>query len=236
MAEDRDHGGLERRLEAWAEAGAIDLRPEVHRAVSATLKRDLRPVKPLPSIGVRAGQFLAGFGVCAAALMAMLGKAGFHMMPARQMAGMGILLRGGAVYFAFQLAGQMAPGGRLVASSVLGPLLLSAGVGASMATLFPWRMPQAFAREGWPCALLEVMIAAPAVALFWLVARRGVLFASAGLGAALTAISVSLGLMVDQAQCMFPEAPHLLAWHLGTAVSLVAVGALLGRAMEGRQP
>jgi len=60
------------------------------------------------------------------------------------------------------------------------------------------------------------------------------LFASAGLGAALTGLAVFLALIVDQAQCMFPQAPHLLVWHGGIAAGLIAAGALTGRAMERR--
>jgi len=72
--------------------------------------------------------------------------------------------------------------------------------------------------------------------MFWLMARRGALFASAGLGAALTGLAVLLALIVDQAQCMFPQAPHLLVWHGGMAAALIAGGALVGWAKERLRP
>ncbi len=225
---------LGRRLEAWAEAREIELRPEVEQELSGALKLSLGPVRPLPSNGVLVAQFLAVFVACAAALMAALGKAGFHLMTAAQMGGMAVLLVGGGIFVAVQLAGRMVPGSRVF--SPMGLVLLLAGVGAAMALLFPWRMPQAFASEGWPCAVLELAIAAPAVVVFWLMARRGVLFASAGLGAALTGLAVFLALMVDQAQCMFLLAPHLLVWHGGMAAVSIGAGAMIGKAMRPRLP
>jgi hypothetical protein len=79
------------------------------------------------------------------------------------------------------------------------------------------------------------MIAVPATVVFWLMARRGALFASAGLGATLTALAVFLALLVDQAQCMFPQAPHLLVWHGGMAAVLITAGGLIGNAMARKR-
>ncbi len=142
---------------------------------------------------------------------------------------MATLLIGGGVLFSFSLARQMVPGSRqaMPFSGVLGlsGVLLTAGI----ALLFPWRTSGAFVSEGWPCAALELMIAVPATVIFWLLARRGALFASAGLGAALTGLAVFLALTPLQFQCMFQQAPHLLVWHAGPAVLLIGLGALVGQ-------
>ena len=81
---------------------------------------------------------------------------------------------------------------------------------------------------------MELMIAVPATVIFWLLARRGALFASAGLGAVLTGLAVFLALTPLQFQCMFQQAPHLLVWHAGTAVVLIGLGALIGWVRSNR--
>lgn len=232
MRHDRADSEVERRLAAWSEAGAVAVRPELPRELSSELKKSLQAVKPLPSNRALVTQFLLVFGACATALMALLDKAGFHLMTASQMGWMAALFAGGGIYFSAQLVRRMVPGSQVLAP--LGLALLPAAVGAAMTLLFPWRLPQALA-EGWPCAVLELVIAAPAAAIFWAMAQRGMLFASAGLGAALTALAVFLALMVDQAQCMFPQAPHLLLWHGGMAAGLIAAGALTGTVLRRKR-
>jgi hypothetical protein len=75
----------------------------------------------------------------------------------------------------------------------------------------------------------ELMIAVPAAVIFGLLARRGALFVDAGLGAALSGLSVVFALAVLQFQCMFQRAPHLLVWHGVTAALLIGLGGLIGR-------
>lgn len=235
MAEDRGDNELEQKLRAWVSSAEIPLPAEVQQRVGSRLKASLKPVNPLPPNRVLALQFLLVFVSLAAALIAALEKAGFHLMTATQISAMGAVLAGGGIYCAAQLPRLMVPGSRVAAPWARGLALILAGAGAAMALLFPWKVPPAFAAEGWPCAVLEVAIALPATAVFFLMAQRGALFASAGLGATLPALAVFLALMADQAQCMFPQAPHLLVWHGGTAAILIATGAMVGRAMERRQ-
>ena len=235
MAEDRGDGELEQKLQEWVSSAEIPLPAEVQQRVGSRLKASLKPVNPLPPNRALASQFLLVFVSLAAALIAALEKAGFRLMTAGQIGAMGALLAGGGVYFAAQLPKRMVPGSRVAAPWARGLALRLAGGGAAMALLFPWKVPAAFAAEGWPCAVLEVAVARPATAVFFLMAQRGALFASAGLGATLPALAVFLALIADQAQCMFPQAPHLLVWHGGTAAILIATGAMVGRAMERRQ-
>jgi hypothetical protein len=219
---------LERRLEEWATSEQV--RPEVWGRIPGLLTASLAPVKPLPSQGRLAGFFLLIFAACATGLMAILDKSGFHMMTAAQMAGMAVLLACGGALFSIELAGRMVPGSRIVLPfSFMMPLSFAA-VAGGMALLFPWQGSRGFVAEGWPCAALELAITVPAVAIFWLVARRGALFRSAGLGAALTGLAVFVALTAAQFQCMFPRAAHMLVWHGGTAAILVAFGGLIGGA------
>jgi hypothetical protein len=77
----------------------------------------------------------------------------------------------------------MIPGSRL--DIPVWGLLTLGGVAAfvGLGTLFPWQTSGNFVSEGWPCAVMELTIVIPATAIFWVLARRGALFASAGLAA-----------------------------------------------------
>jgi hypothetical protein len=220
---------LERQLETWgASQSDRELSPEIRRKVQGILTSSLTPVKPLPSQRTLFFEFLAVFTACAAGLIAIVDKTGFHLMTTAQLASMAAILAGGGILFSLIIAWQMVPGSRR--RFPLSPALALSGFGVfgGIMLLFPWRTSGAFVPEGWPCAAMELMIAVPAAVVFWLLARRGALFASAGLGAALTGSAAFLALAPLQTQCMFQQAPHLLVWHAGTAVILIGVGALAG--------
>ncbi|HEY7336547.1 MAG TPA: NrsF family protein [Bryobacteraceae bacterium] len=223
---DNSRDDLERLLETWAAKPETQLRPDMERKLESGLGAQLLPVRPLPSQGGLALIFLAIFAACAAGLIAVLDKAGFHLMSGAQIAWMTAILTGGGILFSLALARRMAPGSRPLFPGWL--ILSSFGAAAGFALLFPWRASHDFISEGWPCAAMELAIAVPAIAVFWLVARRGALFASAGLGAVLTGLAAFLALAPLQFQCMFQQAPHLLVWHAGTAAVLIGLGAIAG--------
>ena len=235
MPDNLNDNGLERRLEDWASVSPDpQLRPEVRRNVQAMLASSLTPVKPLPSEGTLVLAFLAIFTLCGVGLIATLNKAGFHLMTGIQMALMAAVLAGGGILFSFVLTWRMVPGSRWGLPFWL-VLTLSAVIPiAAIALLFPWRISGAFVPEGWPCGALELTIAIPSAVVYWLLARRGTLFASPGLGATLTGVAVFLALIPVQFQCMFQQAPHLLIWHGGSAVLLIALGALIGELVRHR--
>jgi hypothetical protein len=172
--------------------------------------------------------FLCVFVAAAGLLIAIVNKIGLRLMTEAQIASMAAILAAGGILFSLALVRQMIPGSRQYFSP--GLLLTTSGIGvtAAIALFFPWHASGAFVSEGWPCATLELAIAVPASVIFWALARRGALFASAGLGATITALAVFLALIPLQAQCMFQQAPHLLVWHGGTAALLIALGALFG--------
>lgn len=217
---------FEHALEGWAEAQS-GAGISVDR-IQESLAQSLTPVKPLPSQGRLVLEFLAVFAACCGVLIAAMDQAGFHLMTGMQMVCMAAILTGAGVLFALTVAWRMVPASRQ--SFALTTALALSGCGAigGIALLFPWRASRAFVSEGWPCAAMEVAIAVPAAAIFWLLARRGALFGGAGMGAALSGLAVVLALLVLQFQCMFQQAPHLLAWHGGTAAILIGVGALVG--------
>ncbi|HSR06018.1 MAG TPA: NrsF family protein [Bryobacteraceae bacterium] len=227
---------LDRQLETWGASQAdVELSPEIRRKVQGILTSSLTPVKPLPSQSRLLFGFVSVFVVGAVGLIALMDKAGFHLMTAGQMASMTAILTGGGILFSHIVAWQMVPGSRR--RFPLWPVLALSGFGVfgGIALLFPWRTSQAFVSEGWPCAVVELTIAVPAAVVFWLLTRRGALFGGAGVGAALGGLAVVLALAVLQFRCMFQQAPHLLVWHGGTAAILIGLGALIGEARHHRR-
>ena len=231
--QDNREDDIERQLATWAasQPGA-GLSPELRQRIHGALAPSLTPVNPVPSERRLVLAFLAAFAAYAAGLIAILSKAGFHLMTGAQIGWMVTILFGGGILFSFALAWRMVPGSRQGLPLSLVLTLSGVGVAAGIALLFPWRTSVAFVVEGWPCAVMAIMIAIPGVLLFWLLARRGALFTSAGLGATLTGLAVLLALMPLQVQCMFQQAPHLLVWHGGTAILLVGLGALGGELLR----
>ena len=227
---------IDRRLETWAasQSGA-QLRPEIQHKLQSMLAASLMPVEPLPSQGRLVLAFLGLFAVCAAGLIAILDKAGFHLMTGSQIGWMAAILTGGGILFSLMLAWQMVPGSRQAFPLSLVLALSGIGVIGGIALFFPWRASHAFVSEGWPCAAMELTIAIPATFIFWLLARRGALFASAGVGATSAGLAVFLALTPLQFQCMFQQAPHLLVWHAGTAAIFMGAGALIGAVRSHRR-
>jgi hypothetical protein len=221
--------GVERRLETWAASQpGFDLHPEIRGRVLAGIASSLTPVQPLPSQGRLVLAFLGVFTAGAGGLIAILDKAGFRLMTGLQMAILTAILAGAGTLFSLILVWRMVPGSRWVLRFPLVLTLCGLALFAGFALLFPWRTPRAFVSGGWPCAVLELMIAVPAAIIYWVLARRGALFVSAGLGATLTSLAVFLALIPLQFQCMFQQAPHLLVWHLGMAILLIGLGTLIG--------
>jgi hypothetical protein len=220
---------VEQLLEAWAASqphGGIS--PELARKVHDALKPSLTPVKPIPAQNTLVVAFLIIFLAGSAALASLMNKSGLHEMTPAQIGAVVAICATAGILLSVRVTAEMIPGAKH--NMRLVPTLILCGVGALVvfATLFPWQVRGDFVATGWPCAITEITIAVPAAVVLWLLARRGALFASAGLGAALASLAVFLVVLPLQTQCMFLQAPHLLVWHGGTAVVLVALGALIG--------
>ncbi len=220
---------LDRQLETWGASQAdVELSPEIRRKVQGLLTSSLTAVKPLPSQSRLLVEFLSVFVVCTVGLIAIMDKAGFHLMTVAQMASMVAILVGEGILFSLMIVWKMVPGSRRTFRPSLVLALSGCGVFGGVALLFPWRTSHAFVSEGWPCAVMELMIVVPAAVVFWLLARRGALFGGAGVGGALSGLAVVLALAVLQFRCMFQQAPHLLVWHGATAAILIGLGAVIG--------
>jgi uncharacterized membrane protein len=236
MPGNRQDGEFDRDLERWAASGSgVQVSPETQTRIRGMLAASLVPVRLIPSVSSLSLILFSVFVLCAGGLIAIGDKAGFHLMTGRQILGMVAILVTGGVIFSAALACRMVPGSRLSFPLTVAFALWGIGTMGGIAALFPWRSSTAFVSEGWPCAAMELIVALGAAALFWLLAQKGALFQDAGLGATLVGLASALALLVLQFRCMFQNAPHLLVWHVATAILLVGTGALIGQLHRGRR-
>jgi hypothetical protein len=223
-----------RGLYEWisADVAVVEATPELYGKIRNTLQATLEPVSPLPSTRTLAIRFLVAFGLFALPISGILGFAGFHRMGLVQLISVASILFVGAAALSFSLAWQMAPGSLKRFSPKVAVAVLGAGFLGCVAILFPWRTPNAFVAQGWPCSVMGASIAVPAAALFWLLVRRGVPLSGETLGGALGAIAGLLGVTVLQFSCSRQEAGHLLVWHGGVLVLTTLTGILVVRAFK----
>ncbi len=232
MRDDPRETSIEHRLKSWAGSRTdVQPSPEILQRIQRELRSSLVPVNPLPGESKLVATFLGGFAACAAGLIAVMDKTGFHLMTAAQIVWMAVILAAGGLLFSLMIAWQMVPASRHRFSLPVGLALCGLAVIGGVALLFPWRTPSSFVSEGWPCAAMELVVAVPAAFVFFLLARRGALWGSAGIGATLSGLAAVLALTALQGRCMFQQAPHLLVWHAGTAAILIGSGALIGHAI-----
>jgi hypothetical protein len=200
----------------------------VQKKILNDLTASLEPVTPLPSIPVMAAGFASAFLALALILIAMTDKAGLRLMTLVQLASVTTVLAAGAMLVCVFLVWQMIPGSlRLFSAPRVIPVAAVALV-LVVALLFPWPRSPAFIREGWPCTLMGLGIAAVAAALISPIVRRGVATSRTAAGAAVGAFAGTLGVAVLQFQCMRQQAPHLLVWHLGSLGLAILIGAGAG--------
>ena len=233
MRDDPRNPEIERRIEAWADSRQDNLQPELERRLYGALADPLVRVRPLPSQGILTLAFFVIFAFLSAATIMIMRMVGIHLMTGIASVWMTAIFAAAGLLFSHDLARKMIPGSRRSWPPALTFALPGIAAFGGLALLFPWRQTGVIVSEGWHCALLEAVIAGPVAALFWLLARRGVLFFSPGLGGVLAGLAVYLALVPVQVQCMFLQAPHLLLWHAGTALLLIGLGAVIGRLQRG---
>lgn len=222
-----DNADVQRLLDQWAKSQPAEQIPEdALGKIRAAIAPSLEFVRPLPSQPALAARVFLVSLACSFGLTMLVGTAGVHLMTPLQMVLMTGILTTASMLLSFGLAARMVPGSRQ--RVWFDSVIVLSGLGIGVAFMFPWRSSTGFIADGWPCGITELAIALPVVGAFWLVARRGVLCASAGLGVALTGVAAFLALIPLQFQCMFQQAPHLLVWHVGAACLFIGLGALVG--------
>lgn len=205
------------------------LPPQLQARIEKSILVGLRPVAPLPPGRAFALGFLAIFALLAGGGISLMGIRPPGLMSAWQFAGVGAVLGAAAVFLAVSLSRQMAPG----SSPGIRPITLILGIATAMALafllLFPWNVGGNFVGRGFRCAASSLVLTVPAGVGFWLLLRRGAILSAGVAGAATGLLAGLAGAMVLHFGCVIVEAPHLLVWHAGVAVSSALTGFLIGK-------
>jgi hypothetical protein len=198
------------------------------RRIEAVVLHDLAPVQPLAPERVFLTALTLVFLAVVCGGSVLLGTNGWRAVDRAHKLAVFMPLAICAGLFALLLVRLMAPGSKRVAPPTLqfaGALSL---LGFVFASAFHWLRESAFFLNGLGCLRAGLMCAAPAAALFWLVLRRGAILSPGLTGLTAGGLAGLVSLTVLEIQCANTNAVHILVWHLGVTVLVMACGYVVG--------
>ena len=215
------------QLEAFLQSSPQPDFPEaLQRKIENSILPGLSAVSPLPSVLTVTIMLVLASAVVVVASEWPLGLAGWRARNATQIAVNFGILGISSCMLANMLARLISPGS---SSTVWGftilPLLALIG---SNSILFGDSLSKAFALETFTCWEIGVACASVSAILFWLVLRRGFSLNRVGHGTAAGLLAGLTGVMVLEIHCPILERAHIVAGHLGAALTCMAAGAALG--------
>lgn len=205
------------RIAQWFDAEPTPAVPKI------ALPDDVKPVRPLPSPWWIAAALFALGGITAAIGGKHLGVAGWDALESTQRLAIfaGLTIIGAAA--SLLLARQMFPTlAKRVSPAICIAVALCAIIAGPLA-LMPWEYDaDGFTELGLHCAQYGLTYSAVAIALTWLLVRRGYFLQPGWSGALAGLVSGSIAAVVLETYCPLIERAHVLAWHGGVvAVSIV---------------
>jgi hypothetical protein len=195
--------------------------PELVERVAASMARDLKPVRPLPSRGATVSSLLVVFLAMTALGAAKLGFFGLLRLGPGAIALIFPALAGLAMLAAAASANAMTPGSR---RPVHPALLMGAGcavMAAVFALVFRDTSLGRFVPQGIACLRAGLLWAAPTAVFAWMLLRRGYAVDRAAAGVACGTFAGLAGLAVLEFHCANFRLWHILVWH----VAVVPIGA-----------
>jgi hypothetical protein len=198
--------------------------PVVLERIGASLRSNLRPVRPLPPAGWMVGGSLAIFAVCSIAGAARLGFFGWHKLTPSALGLIFPALTALALLAAAASVNAMIPGSKRPAHPAL---LMAAGcllMAAIFALLFHDYRTDSFVHQGVSCLKAGLLWAAPTAGAVWLVLRRGFAVDGGAAGLAIGTLAGLAGLTVLELHCPNFRMAHIVVWH----VAVVPISALAG--------
>jgi hypothetical protein len=208
----------------WAADAPHEVDGNVVQRVSDRILPSLRPIRPLPSIGVISLILVFIFIIVATLGATYLGFNGSRVLNGSERVLIFWLIALLASRTATAGAAAMVPGGRSHGDPYVLLAIGAAAFPVAFAILFhDFRMDR-FVSEGIICLAIGSADSAIAGFLIWLVIRRGVILNPLKAGVAAGTLAGLAGLAMLELHCPILKAMHLMVWH--TAV--IPVSALAG--------
>jgi hypothetical protein len=204
---------------------------EHHRSLVRRLVAEVRPTRPLWSVGVRLGLWMA-LEIGVLAWVATHTSNDFMQKLKQPVYAIGVLFFVAAAVISAALALRSAVPGRALPASeaTLAAVLVLAGtlLVAAVEPIDAATPLAGFVRVGLPCTYGIGMFAALPLLLLWWMVRRGASM-SGGLSGLLAGAGASFySFAMLRLQCPNDEPLHILAWHLLPALALIALSTLAG--------
>ena len=202
--------------------------PALVTRIAASIRSDVKPVRPMPSTNALVACLLAIFAAVSLGGAAILGFHGVRLLDLGAAFLIFAELLSLALLVSAASVSSMIPGSRRPMHP--GALTLAACV--VLATLFALVLPDrsmgSFVPQGIACFRAGMIWALPAALGTWLVLRRGFAIDRHAAGVAIGALSGLTGLAVLEFHCPNFRLPHVAVWHLGVLAVCAAAGYFFG--------
>ena len=199
--------------------------PRLLERIAASLRADLRPVRPIPPAWALSAALFAVFALLSVSGGGLLGFVGLRSLSPDAIAAIFPPLAALGLLAAGACSSAMVPGSKrpyspeaLLAASCV----LMAGV---FAFLFHDYRTDSFIHQGTVCLAVGLLSATPAAIVAWLVLRRGFAVDGKAAGIAAGTFAGLTGVTVLELHCPNLRMPHVVVWHI--AVLPVAAAAVL---------
>jgi hypothetical protein len=200
--------------------------------IEARIFKNLRPVRPLPSMPILLFACAAIFLGVVWSGAEVLGMTGWHALSPAQRTGVFTVLAAGGLLLAFSMIGQMAPGSKYAVAQKSVPIISLATMLIVVVAMFRPRPESAFVHTGLVCLKNGLTYSIPAFVLFGAIVRFGAMLNTKVIGAAAGTLAGFAGLAALEMNCPNPNVFHRLLWHCGVVLISSGVGTLFGAVVE----
>lgn len=200
--------------------------------LEATILKNLRPVRPLPSEPILL--FTSAtiiLGVVWSGAVAF-GVAGWHVLSLAQRMGVFTALTASGLLLAFSMIGLMAPGSRYAVAATSVPIVTPAAMMIVVIVMFRPRAESEFVPIGLVCLKNGLTYSIPAFVLFGAIVQCGAMLNPKVIGAAAGALAGFAGLATLEMNCPNLNVFHRLVWHCGVVLISSGVGTFFGAVVE----
>ena len=197
--------------------------------IAGLLTQNLDPVTPVPAPSTFSLLLIGGTIALCVAVTAALGGHALAAMSLRQLLGSAAIMGGALALLALSIGRQVIPATQQRVTPWLLWVLVLAGLGCSVAVLFPWKGASDLSSVGWRCSIRGLLIAIMSGGIAAWTIRCGLALQADLLGATVGLLAGLTGVTVLQFNCPVLEAPHILVWHVGIVIVAATAGFLVGR-------